>query len=76
MVAHGSLAFDRTVKLVLYARAGIPEVWLVDVAARRLTAYREPTPDGYAQALPIGRDDRIAPLTFPEEAFDGVDLPG
>jgi Uma2 family endonuclease len=75
-VAHSSLAFDRSVKLVLYARAGIPEVWLLDVAARQLTAYREPTADGYGQARVIGRGDTIAPLAFPDEVFGGTELLG
>jgi Uma2 family endonuclease len=75
-VAHSSLAFDRTVKLVLYSRAGIPEVWLLDVAARQLTAYREPTADGYGQAQVIGRSDTLSPLAFPDEVFGGAELLG
>jgi Uma2 family endonuclease len=46
-VADSSLATDRTVKLPLYARAGIPEVWLVDVDAGMVDAYRTPSASGY-----------------------------
>jgi Uma2 family endonuclease len=38
---------DRDVKLPIYASAGIPEAWLLDVSAERLEVHRHPTPDGY-----------------------------
>ncbi len=31
-VADSSLRYDREVKIPRYARAGVPEVWLVDLA--------------------------------------------
>lgn len=40
-VAGTTLDYDRDAKLPLYARHGIPETWLVDVAARRLTMHAE-----------------------------------
>lgn len=49
-VADTSLAFDRDVKIPLYARHGIPEAWLIDLEARRLTVYSEPTANGYRRA--------------------------
>ncbi len=39
-VAASSLRFDRKKKLPLYARHGIPEIWLVDLGGRRLVRYR------------------------------------
>ncbi len=41
-VAESSLAYDAGLKLALYARHLIPEVWIVDIQGRRLTAHREP----------------------------------
>jgi Uma2 family endonuclease len=41
-VADSSLAYDREVKLPRYALAEVPEVWLVDLAARRLLVHRRP----------------------------------
>ena len=41
-VADTSLAYDRDVKLPRYALAGIPEVWLVDLNARRLLVHQGP----------------------------------
>jgi Uma2 family endonuclease len=39
-VADSSLRHDRDVKAGLYARTGVPELWLVDVRGRQLTRYR------------------------------------
>ena len=48
-VADSSLAYDRGPKLALYARHGVPEVWLVDLVSRAVEICREPGPDGYAE---------------------------
>ena len=45
-VVDTSLPYDRR-KLRLYARAGIPCVWLVILSARRIEVHREPTAGGY-----------------------------
>jgi Uma2 family endonuclease len=46
-VAATSLRFDRETKLPLYALHGIPELWLVDLAGRRLSRYRAPRQNTY-----------------------------
>ena len=43
-VANTSLDYDRKVKLALYARSGIPEVWIVNLAANEVEVYRSPSP--------------------------------
>ncbi len=48
-VADTSLAFDREEKIPLYAGAGIPEVWLVDLVDKSLSVYRQPAPGGYPE---------------------------
>jgi len=65
-VMDTSQAYDREVKLPLYARAGIPEVWLLDLEALRLEVHREPTPEGFAQTQVLGPEETVAPLPFPE----------
>src|SRR5262245_49840513 len=47
-VAESSLAFDRTRKGSLYARAAIPEYWIVNLVDRILEVYRDPEPDASA----------------------------
>lgn len=61
-VAESSLGYDRAIKLPLYARHGIAEVWLVDVTGRRLTMHRQPTPEGYREAFePASLADLVVP---------------
>jgi Uma2 family endonuclease len=75
-VADTSLEYDRGTKLPLYARHGIPEVWLVDVITDTILISRDPTPSGYRTSWTVGRGDRLAPLAFPERELAGVDLLG
>jgi Uma2 family endonuclease len=51
-------------KAGIYARAGIPVYWLVDIDRRTVTIYSEPADDeGYRQMRTLGEDDVI---TAPE----------
>jgi hypothetical protein len=46
-VAHSSISFDRGVKLDLYARHAIPEVWLLDLMDGELLVSRKPVNGQY-----------------------------
>ena len=46
-VSETSLAYDRGVKLTLYARFGIPEVWIVDIPGGAVEVYRKPKEGAY-----------------------------
>ena len=59
-VADTSLAFDRHVKVPLYARAGVPEVWVVDLDGEVVEVFRGPGPEGYADAARAGRHESLA----------------
>ena len=61
-----SLAFDRAVKAPLYARHGVPELWLVDLAGRTVHVLREPGPDGFAREETLGPDQQLAVPGFPD----------
>jgi len=65
-VADNSVEFDRTVKLAAYARAGIPEVWIVNRPARRIESYSEPSGDQYAAVRHFGLGETVAPQAFPD----------
>lgn len=65
-VADTSLQYDRTVKLRLYARAGIPEYWIVDANTETLAIYRSPSRERYTDARHPARGERVAPLAFPD----------
>lgn len=46
-VSDSTLRYDRDVKVPLYARHEVPEVWIVDLRAGRLLAYRTPVNGAY-----------------------------
>jgi Uma2 family endonuclease len=58
-VAVTSQAMDRD-KIPIYARAGIPVLWLLDVPAHRLEVHADPRPDGrYRTVRVLGADDEV-----------------
>jgi Uma2 family endonuclease len=63
-VADTSLAFDRGRKADLYARAGVPEYWIVDVKGASVEIRRDPGPAGYATTRVVRGDDAILPLAL------------
>ena len=69
-VADASLAFDRTRKATLYARAGIPDYWIVNLLDGVLEVHRRPEGDTYRQHHAFTPRDRVRPLAQPE-----VELP-
>ena len=71
-VADSSLGYDRRRKGSLYARAGIPDYWIANLADNRLEVYRDPVPDAtqlyghrYATRVDLVPPAHIAPLAFP-----------
>ncbi|MGH2769065.1 MAG: Uma2 family endonuclease [Actinomycetota bacterium] len=75
-VADTSGRYDRGVKLPLYASAGIPEIWVIDLIQHRLEAYRSPSPDGYGEVLELGAGDRVAPIAFEDLLIEVGELAG
>lgn len=64
-VAKSSLAYDRAVKRALYARYGIPEFWIVNLAANEVEVCRGPAGEQYASVSHIGRDGVLDPELLP-----------
>ena len=64
-VAETSAKDDRAVKVPLYGRHGVPEVWLVDLSAEVVEVYREPSSAGYRQVRRAGRGEVLTPLRVP-----------
>lgn len=63
--SNSTLAYDLGEKQRLYAAAGIPEYWVVNLVDGQLTVFRSPQATGYQQqqALQIGQ---VTPLAFPD----------
>jgi len=64
-VADSTLAFDRRRKAPLYARAGIREIWIVDVQSPCLEVYRDPVAGQFTTRLDVPAADSIAPAFVP-----------
>ena len=75
-VMDSSVGKDRRVKLPLYARAGLREVWLVDLNTERVEVYRRPGSSGYAESRVLQPGERLAIQAFPDVAFTAADLFG
>jgi len=75
-VADASLAYDREVKTPLYARAAVAEYWILDLQYDRLLVFRDPDPGAgrYSRVDQLARDERIAPLAFPDLEIRVADL--
>ncbi len=69
-VADTTLAFDTGEKLLIYAKAGIKEYWVVDVKAKALRVFPSPNKKGYRSAQALSLGDKIAPLAVPDAELD------
>jgi Uma2 family endonuclease len=72
-VSDSRLAYDRTTKAGLYAAAGVPEYWIVNVPDRVLEVRRDPRPDaaaefgaGYGSLATLAPGATVAPLARPD----------
>lgn len=75
-VADTTLRMDREVKAPLYARHGIPELWIVDLAGSVVLVHREPSPEGYRSVTEARRGDTLAPALLPEAALAVAEILG
>ncbi len=69
-VSDTSLEYDRTAKLSAYARAGIPEVWIVSRQDRRIEVYTDPSDGNYSSARHAGPAEKVAPRSFPDVVLE------
>ena len=69
-VASTSLRYDLQVKANLYARAGVPELWVIDLTARVVHRLTDPSPQGYLEQNAHQDGDTLTPTRIP-----GLTLP-
>jgi Uma2 family endonuclease len=70
-VADTSLRTDRLIKGELYARARIPEYWIVNPVARQVEVYRKPEGGAYRSLEVLTLADMVTPL-FPGVVSIGI----
>ncbi|MGH7233770.1 MAG: Uma2 family endonuclease [Nitrospiraceae bacterium] len=78
-VADTSLSLDRERKLPMYARAGIPEYWIINLTERCLEVYRDPIVSSdqlacYNVSLRFVSADSVSPFAQPDRSIRVVDL--
>jgi Uma2 family endonuclease len=69
-VADTSARYDREIKLPLYARHGVPEVWIVDLEARLVRFYSAPAGDAYGQTSTTATPGRTPIAALPGSEID------
>jgi len=80
-IADSSLALDREYKGSLYARARIPDYWIVNLVDRVLEVYRDPGPDAaaryawaYGSIQTIRPGEQVSPVAAPSARISIADL--
>ena len=64
-VSETTLDYDQAEKLPAYGRAGVAEVWIVNLQDAVIEVYREPHFAGYGSKTILRDGDQIKPLAFP-----------
>ncbi len=65
-VMKSSQRRDRELKRPVYAEAGVPELWLIDLDAGTITVCREPQAGAYRSETTVGAETGISATAFPE----------
>jgi Uma2 family endonuclease len=68
------LDYDREEKIPAYGRAGIAEVWIVNLNNATLEVYRDPHFTGYGSKTVLSAGDQVAPQAFPDAVVDVAEL--
>src|SRR5262245_37488730 len=75
-VADSSLKQDRLTKAMVYAAAGVPEYWIVNVVHGQVEVYRDPDRRArrYRSVTVVRRGEHIALVAFPDVSIAAGDL--
>ena len=73
-VSDSSLDRDRRIKAPLYTAGGIRELWILDLADRKLELHRESGPKGYRVVTILAESERACPAFAPECSVRVADL--
>ncbi len=73
-ISDSSLQTDLNVKRVLYAKAEIPEYWVIDVMERQLHVFRKPWEADYTEHECLGIADQIQCSTLESVAMPVAEL--
>ena len=73
-VSDTTLEADQTEKIPAYGRAGVAEVWIVNLNELTIEVYREPHFTGYGSKTVLRAGGQAAPRAFPDATVDVAEL--
>lgn len=73
-IADASVLKDRGIKSGLYAMAGVPEYWIVNLQEDLIEAHRRPVAGRYEEVHRIGPTGVLAPADFPEVRIEAAEI--
>jgi Uma2 family endonuclease len=73
-ISDTSLEKDQEKKVPAYARAGIVEVWIVNLNEQTIEVYRQPHFAGYGSKVILSAGDKASPQAFPDVSLDVAEL--
>ncbi len=66
-VSHSTIYHDTKRKVPIFAEAGIPEVWIINISEHLVHVYREPNNGVYDKLFDLQIGNALAPLAFPSD---------
>jgi Uma2 family endonuclease len=73
-VSDTTLSRDKGQKAKLYAEAGVPEYWVVDISGRKLLVHRDPVNNEYQSIQTYDDTQSVAPQTAPNHSINIGDI--
>ena len=73
-VSDSTLAYDRQVKIPIYARAGVPQTLIKNLPEDCIEGFAQPGPEGYARHIIYRRGDKIRLVCLPDLELAVTDL--
>ena len=75
-VSNATLAYDRGEKLAAYARSGVREYWIVNLADQVLEQHAEPKGEAFAHRRVFRPGDNVAVAEFPTDTIAVAEILG
>lgn len=69
-ISESSARYDREIKLPIYARHGIPEVWLVDIEHQKILFFGAPREGRYKNISSSKQLNQVSPAELPDVSLD------
>jgi|SRR5579862_5441287 len=75
-ISDSTVRYDRNRKMPLYAKAGVPELWIENLQEDIILVFRDPGPVTFLTEMMFRRGELLSPAAFPEITFKVEELIG